>query len=168
MMTNNMKTAPVDSESTSSKEDPIHLFTAGLEYLIDYSKALLKEVELSGMDTPATVICMAPEVMPYLDFNDRVDFLDDKEDIMYIQEQQSGLLMAFAKGDLVSREADDGLLLIGPAVLFRSNEDESVYSVSSSDYRKAEEIYRLGQDEYEIGSVKVPAILIGQAGDITL
>ena len=166
-MKTTMNIQSANPESTGFKENPIHLFTAVLDYLIAYSKALVKEIELADMDVSVPVICMAPDVKPYLTFSDMVDFLDNKEDVMFIREQQTGLMMAFGKGELVSREEDDGLLLIGPAMLFRYDE-ESLISVSSSDLNKAEIIFLLGQDEYEIGPVKVPAILIGQAGDLTL
>ena len=165
MKQNNKKDVSVNPDTCNSRENPLRLFITGMDYLFACSEALLKDYGISEEDEAVTVICMAPDKVPYLEFSDRVDLLKKIEDAELYKESYSELMFICPKGNLVPGEDDHGLLLIGPAILFKYDEYDNLCSVSSSDYSKARDLYFLGEAVYEVGPVKIPAIWVGLEGD---
>ena len=147
--------------SAGFRPNPLHCLSASLQYLASYTKALAKEYGLPDEEVPVPVICMAPDQTPYLDFSDRVELLQGKGRSDTLEEPQTGLMLTCLEGEPLA--ADDGFLLIGPAVLFRC-EGSRLCPVSAQDLHRARELYAGNQEGIQIGPVRVPAIRIRPAG----
>ena len=145
------------------KPNPIHLLTASLKYLMAYTKALTKEYDLPDDDVSATVICISPNEVPFMDFSDRIN-LDDllTTNIVY-EEEHTGMMMACTEADLIPDE--NFRYLIGPAVLFNIDEGGNYAPVTARNYQKARELYAHGQDAYDMQRNTLPAIRVRVVGD---
>ena len=143
------------------KQNPFFFLSTTFEYLASCAKALAKEYKLPDEEEPVKVIIMAPDLMPTVEYSDRVGLMDEKECADIIEEKYTGLMLTCPEGQLLVD--DDGFLLIGTAILFKC-EDGVLCSVSPQDLRRAKNLYNQGLDMIEMGCVKVPAIRISMEG----
>ena len=166
MQTNTRSNITASPDPGRSGHNPAVYLSSAVQYFSAYIMALAKDAVLPDMAEPAAVICMAPDLPPCLDFSDRVDLLDDREGIQVMRDRHTGLMISCHEGDLLfDDEDDDGVLLIGPAVVYRS-ENGTLCSVTSLDFRDIKKLYFLGRKTIELDSVKLPAVRLGSAGDL--
>ena len=158
-------TAPVP-EPAGSGQNPFSRIASGIRYFSAYISALAADCVLPDTEEPAAVICMVPDREPWLEFSDGVDLLDEREGIRIITDRHTGLMISCREGDyIVGDRNDDSVFLIGPAVLFRS-EDGKLCSVTHLDYRDAKALYRTARRTVECGQVRLSAIRLGSAADL--
>ena len=144
------------------KQNPIQLLAASLQYLCAYTKALAREEEPPDEKVPAPVICLSPNLLPYIDFSDRVKLPELLDSISVYEEMRTGLMMACLEEELLV--GDDGNYLIGPAVLFRYDDDGDYRPVTSGDFQRAKMLYTQGLNEIDMGAAKIPAIRVNPVG----
>ena len=161
MMNYKLNTTTTNLGSASSRQNPFFFLTTTFEYLASCAKALAREYELPDEEAPVKVIIMAPDLVPEVEYSDRVDLLNDKDRSDIIEEHYTGLMLTCPEGQLLVD--DDGFLLVSTAVLFKC-EDGVLCSVSPQDLRQARDLYIQGLDMIEMGCVKVPAIRISMEG----
>ena len=153
-------------ESASSGQNPFSLLASGVQYFSAYLMALASDSVLPDAEEPAAVICMAPDREPWLEFSDGVDLLGRQDGIRIITDRSTGLMISCREGDyMVGDENDDSVLLIGPAVMYRS-ENGKLRSVTHLDYRDAKSLYRTARRTVAYGQVQLSAIRLGSAVDL--
>lgn len=160
MMNTKLNTADLNA-GPAIRQNPFFFLTTTFEYLASCAKALAREYELPEEEAPVKVIIMAPDLMPEVEYSDRVGLMDEKECADIIEEKYTGLMLTCPEGQLLAD--DDGFLLIGTAILFKC-EDGALCSVTPPDLKRAKELYIQGLDMIEMGCVKVPAVRISTEG----